>query len=101
MIGMVVKLVLLAGWFAFLGYGIYYALAVDPEHEVIWYWLGITIFAVVMWVLGKFVWPLVHPLGSKIRKGLHNFNVRESYHLRTSPPFVILHSLHLRLALIL
>lgn len=73
-VSLAVKLVLAAGWCAFLGYGIYYAIAIDPDHDVIWYWLGITCVAVVLNLFSRFVWPPIKPYLSKARVSFRNFN---------------------------
>lgn len=86
MIMMIIKLVLLAGWLAFLGYGIYYALVVDPEHDVIWYYVGLTIFAVVCWALGTFVVPPLKPFFEKSGDAFSEFNV--------CVPFVVVNGMH-------
>ena len=70
-----IKVLLAAAWVAFLSYGIYRAVAVDPEWTVIWYWLGLTIFAVTCWVLGALVWPLVRPYAAVAGEHLDRFNV--------------------------
>lgn len=72
--GLAFKLILLAGWIAFLGYGIYYATSVDPEHDVIWYWLALTLIYVFFWALGKWVMPHIKKVFVKVRESFGRWN---------------------------
>lgn len=47
-----ILLLLFAGWLAYLGYATYYALAIDPDHDVVWYYWSITGFGVICKILG-------------------------------------------------
>jgi hypothetical protein len=71
----VVKLMCLALWCAFLGYGTYYFVAVDPDHDVILYYWGLTGVAVFFWFMGHVVNPVIGPYLSKAGDSFGEFNV--------------------------